>query len=468
MSNSKAYLKTLLSNNNISVPANRNGFFDTFCESEHNKSIIEQILRNQKKLMANWEINNRIQDIHDQALSLLNGTVGKPYQFTIDLQQLRWADVVIINIADLNEIGLQFDKDTNTISGIPAISGDHQFVIFYKLIQEDDIEARHQKKVSLIINPDPKSLWKDIPGDKNELYWKEDNSSSYGPLGDKQIVVASKRGRSHANQGTFRDDDYAWGQLPSGWSQVVLADGAGSAKYSRKGSEEACKVAIEYFEKIIDADAFTEFDNLVVEQHHRTGTDTLKNINLWIYQNLGTAAFYIHKHLEQCAANMEVPLTHLHTTLIFTLFKKYEFGYAILSFGIGDCPIVLINKDITEITLMNWLDVGEYGGGTRFITMPEVFNSERFSTRFNFKLVEDLAYLIMMTDGIYDPKFEVEANLEKPEHWKAFFNDLDGNNPDGRRVILNRENAAVADELSKWMDFWSPGNHDDRTLAIIY
>ena len=28
--------------------------------------------------------------------------------------------------------------------------------------------------------------------------------------------------------------------------------------------------------------------------------------------------------------------------------KKYDFGYAILTFGVGDCPIGLLNKDLTE------------------------------------------------------------------------------------------------------------------------
>jgi hypothetical protein len=40
--------------------------------------------------------------------------------------------------------------------------------------------------------------------------------------------------------------------------------------------------------------------------------------------------------------------------------------------------IGLLNKDETEIKLMNWLDVGEFGGGTRFITIPEIFKTTNF------------------------------------------------------------------------------------------
>jgi hypothetical protein len=73
-----------------------------------------------------------------------------------------------------------------------------------------------------------------------------------------------------------------------------------------------------------------------------------------------------------------------------------------------------------------------------------------------------------MTDGIYDPKFVVEANLEKSEKWIEFMEDLKGKNEDNVAVEFDPENTQIADQLSKWMDFWSQGNHDDRTLAIVY
>ena len=75
---------------------------------------------------------------------------------------------------------------------------------------------------------------------------------------------------------------------------------------------------------------------------------------------------------------------------------------------------------------------------------------------------------MLMTDGIYDPKFIVEANLEKIENWKAFLEDLDGKNDENIRVELKAENTELTTQLSAWMDFWSSGNHDDRTLAIIF
>ena len=35
-------------------------------------------------------------------------------------------------------------------------------------------------------------------------------------------------------------------------------------------------------------------------------------------------------------------------------------------------------------------------------------------------------------------------------------------------VELTDDNEDAAGQLLQWLDFWSPGNHDDRTIAILY
>jgi hypothetical protein len=46
-------------------------------------------------------------------------------------------------------------------------------------------------------------------------------------------------------------------------------------------------------------------------------------------------------------------------------------------------------------------------GGTRLLQCLKYFKSDKLQTRFGFKLVDDFSYLMLMTDGIYDPKFVV-------------------------------------------------------------
>ena len=469
MEETKKYIQAFLSQNKIEVPPSKLSLFDDFIANEENINSVKIIQENQKLIMANWKLKTRIDDIISQQISLPNGTVNKKYEAKIDFITSGWNDVIYSEIKDLEETGLEFNNEEELLFGNPLISGDLKLKLLFRIEGEKEDSVLNEKTITIIINPDPKSLWKDIESDKNDPYWKEDNVDALGNFLDKNIVIASKRGRSHANVGSFRDDDFAFKNISeTGWSVIAVSDGAGSASLSRQGSKMSCDLVVSYFEENFTEEFLKEFDENLLNHHNKTDDDSSKKISHFVYDNLSKAAWFVHKELEKIAIKSERPLKDLHATLIFALVKKYDFGYAILTFGVGDCPIGLLNKDLTEIKLMNWLDVGEFGGGTRFITMPEIFQSEKFSTRFGFKLVEDFSYLMLMTDGIYDPKFVVEANLEKIENWKNFLEDLKGENEDNCKVDFNKENTEIANQLSTWMDFWNPGNHDDRTLAIIY
>jgi len=476
MSETKEYLELLFTSRNVAVTKNRNNLFEEFIKDETNIGLVKQIRENQKKMVDKWILKNKIEDIFNAQLIIPNATVNKAYGVILDFIKLGMNDLVYTEFVGLEQYGLSYDNENETIKGTPTQSGDFKIKMKFRVSGEAEDSVLNEKPISLVINADPKSLWKNIASDidkddkwKLKNYWKPDNIEDFQPLGEKHIVVASKRGRSHANVGSFREDDYAFKHFETtGWSIVCVADGAGSAKLSRQGSKIACDSIITYFTENFNAEILSQFDKLINEHHQHNKEETPKELNLFLYNNIGKATLSAHKKLEEFANKLETPIKDFHSTLIFAMFKKYEFGYAVLSFGVGDCPIGLLNKDVTEIKLMNWLDVGEFGGGTRFITMPEIFSSDKFPTRFGFKIIEDFSYLMLMTDGIYDPKFVVEVNLEKIEKWKEFIEDLGGNNTDKIKVELNATNTEIAKQLSEWMDFWSPGNHDDRTLAIVF
>ena len=58
--------------------------------------------------------------------------------------------------------------------------------------------------------------------------------------------------------------------------------------------------------------------------------------------------------------------------------------------------------------------------------------------------------------------FETDANLNKIEKWNDLWENI------GKEVELADDNSESQYQLLKWLDFWSPGNHDDRTIAILY
>lgn len=469
------FIRDMLNNRKMDITGKKAKVIDDFVADEENLKIFENIVSSQDTLIKKLMFKNKVFDIMNQHLQIPNATVGKPYSYKLDLAKLGGGEIVYTAIEGIEEYGLNYDNETETIHGTPIQNGDYKVSLQFRLKGESDNSTLNEKPLTLVINADPKSLWKNIPSDegkddewKKKNFWKPDHAEDFQTLGNKHIVVASKRGRSHANVGSFRDDDYAFRNFKdTGWSVVCVADGAGSAKISREGSRVSCNGIIDHFAENFKGETLVEFDNLLKE-HQKNAEETSKALNLFLYKNLGNAVFAVHKKLEELANKLEVPLKDLHSTLIFAMFKKYDFGYAILTFGVGDCPIGLLNRDMTEIKLMNWLDVGEFGGGTRFITMPEIFSSDKFPSRFSFRLIDDFSYLMLMTDGIYDPKFEVEANLEKLEKWKAFIDDLNGKNEDRAAVEFRPGNKEIAQQLSDWMDFWSPGNHDDRTLAIVF
>lgn len=468
MDDVKQWVLKLFKNNNIEVPENRLSFLEKFLQQEENARAVNTINENQNKLMAKWKVEDSIATIMQQPVRILNATVGKPYETRFDFKKFNWKDIAAFEFAGLDDVGLHYDEKTKQITGVPTKSGDINIVFKFKVEGQADDAPFNEKMIPLIINPDPKSLWKNVESDKNDPHQKADDLTVFAPLGDRHILASSKRGRSHANVGSFREDDFAFKELENGWNIVVVADGAGSAKLSRKGSQLACSSVVEYFAQKEAVESMGGFDELLEQYNTNTGEDTQKKLNHFVYNNLGKAVFHVHKKLEAFASKEGVPLKDLNSTLIFCLFKKYKTGYALLSFGVGDCPIAVLNKDVSDVTLMNWLDVGEFGGGTRFITMPEIFKNEKFSTRFGFKFIDDFSYLMMMTDGIYDPKFVVEANLPNIKKWKEFLADLGGKNEDGIKVDLRVGNKEIEQQFSTWMDFWSTGNHDDRTLVIVF
>ena len=73
-----------------------------------------------------------------------------------------------------------------------------------------------------------------------------------------------------------------------------------------------------------------------------------------------------------------------------------------------------------------------------------------------------------MSDGVSDPMFETDANLANPQKWDEFWENLAGKNDDGVAVHLTDDNEESKNELLKWLDFYIGGNHDDRTIAILY
>ena len=333
-----------------------------------------------------------------------------------------------------------------------------------------------ERKVQFVINQDPRKLWRDIPVDWENMtepkYKKDDMQIDHvkvEALSDgtpqKDIVAASKRGRSHAQEGKPRDDHFKMSHMDNGWYIMAVADGAGSAKYSREGSRIACEEVTNYcMAQLANSKDFESAVKQYNEHKTESESDARKAVGDYIYKIVGTAAFKAHKSINAEAAIKKLPAKQYATTLLLAICKKFEFGWFIATFWVGDGAICLYNKQAHTAEVLGVPDEGEYAGQTRFLTMPEIFkDATSLYQRLRFRIVDDFTALFLMSDGVSDPKFETDANLNNPDKWDALWTELKENG-----VELTDDNEETKNQLLAWLDFWSPGNHDDRTIAILY
>ena len=128
MSDLKEVVTKLFKSNTIDVPAHRKDLFDRFLQDEKNKAAINEIIQNQNWLMAKWKLEDRIAEITQQPIRILNATFGKPYESKFDFDKFKWKDITTFQFEGLEETGLQYDEKTKQITGTPTKSGDIQIL----------------------------------------------------------------------------------------------------------------------------------------------------------------------------------------------------------------------------------------------------------------------------------------------------------------------------------------------------
>lgn len=461
--------------------------------------------------------------IADLGLRLPNVTAREQYNasFTIpdDIVDDFEASIKETSVTGLNGVK---EGNTYTITGTPILADP-------KCPQEVEVEIKYKYKgwvegkpvlttiVRFAVNANSRDLWNNNPTPEDIEYYKPDQDCDYvtvearDGVPQKDIVAASVRGRSHANEnpGKPRDDDFKISYCKeTGWYVMAVADGAGSAKFSRKGSEIACETVQDFCKKCL-ADsseleaAIARFNEERSKEDNDVATEAArKAVGDRIYGILGTAAVKAHKAINeemeaynkakaeeaaQFAAeyadkaqkldpNAEAPkinvsvaqLKDYATTLLLAICKKFEFGWFVATWWVGDGAIGLYNEG-ESIKILGEPDEGEHGGETRFITMRDIFSdAAAIYKRLRFNVVPDFTALILMTDGVSDAKFETDANLANPAKWDELWRDLQGENEDKCKVDLSDDNTECKYQLMQWLNFYVKSNHDDRTIAILY
>lgn len=432
-------------------------------------------------------------------LNMPNAKENQTYNQTVEMPKvsstrLTGVEIIIDNVLGLEQDvhGLQLmtspDKKSFSIIGTPTLehfrkdgaTAQSTFELTLKYhfsgIEMPAERPVLERKLQFVINQDPRKLWRNIPVDWDNMpepkYKNDDTQIDYvkvESLSDdtpqKDIVAASKRGRNHAQEGKPRDDHFKMSHMDNGWYIMAVADGAGSAKFSREGSRIACEEVTNYcMAQLANSKDFEAAIKQYNEHKTESESEARKAVGDYIYKTVGTAAFKAHKGINAEAALRQLPTKQYATTLLLAICKKFDFGWFIATFWVGDGAICLYNKQTHTAEILGVPDEGEYAGQTRFLTMSEIFkDATSLYQRLRFRIVDDFTALFLMSDEVSDPKFETDANLNNPDKWDALWNDLKENG-----VELTDDNEETKNQLLAWLDFWIPCNHDDRTIAILY
>ncbi|XOF33156.1 MAG: protein phosphatase 2C domain-containing protein [Candidatus Electrothrix sp. YB6] len=389
---------------------------------------------------------------------LPNAMVNSPYSEELSIAG---GEVLkITKIEGLEATGICYDPETQRVEGMPSTPGEFSVKVTC-ILSSGGSGVSH---FDFVVNHDPKSLWKDIPSDQGVMFWKPDEAAEErAGHGIWRLVAASKRGRSHAHEGKCRDDDFMLlSEHPDQWHILAVSDGAGSSQYSREGSRLAVRTSTAVLaEKLTEqkdalADALSAWNE---EQSDRT-EGQLRQV---LYSVFSQAIYQAINTIHQKAKKEQCRFRDFYATLLLAAHKEIQGRHFLVGYWIGDGGIALYQEgqegENGDVRLLGRPDSGEYAGQTRFLD-PEANDGEDIMRRISFTCVDSMTALFLLTDGITDPIFETDHNLQQPERWDRFW-------AEEIRPKLSGTPGETAKNLLDWLSFWSPGNHDDRTIALL-
>ena len=377
---------------------------------------------------------------------------------------------------ETDQVRIEWLETDNKLRITPKVPGDPlRFHFDY-----NDHKICHME---MTVNPDPWSLWGDPvqPSGDKIVFSEEDNrrieddhkSTIAEDFEHFKVIGASRRGRSHERSGTFRDDDLGyWADPSTGRYVFVVADGAGSARFSREGSRRAVKFITE-----------KAAANVSVAAWEADGAEPLKTgkVGMTLAGLAYKAMFDLSEFVK--SENAKDPkkkweLRDFNTTLLIAAVKRDDDGsLRIVTFSIGDGAIATFDGEKSELLCSP--DGGEFSGGTYFLTTRSVwekaakdwlafYNARVHTKRIDAESAKRTA-LFLMTDGVSDPWFETDAALSSDEKWRSFAEEtLKGHGDNAAGIDLSADAKQNAERVWEWLYFKIVGNHDDRTLVAVY
>jgi hypothetical protein len=256
------------------------------------------------------------------------------------------------------------------------------------------------------------------------------------------LVLASRRGRVHAHRAEHREDAGALLRFNGGFVAAV-ADGAGSAPWSRLGSAIATDVV-----------THTVRDSL---RHGAAPADALQGA-------LVEAAERVNDVMRAFAEHAGLPLKALRCTLLVMAVHGTQLGVL----QVGDGAMALKRRDGTLIH-PHAAATGDFSGEVAHF-LPDDGALAVLQQSVAVYDAGEIDAALLATDGVEDPWYPFTR------HAGALFDVLTGGSdeaailPAGLTLSWSASVTTAADPahaLSEWLAFEKRGENDDRTLCLI-
>jgi serine/threonine protein phosphatase PrpC len=268
-----------------------------------------------------------------------------------------------------------------------------------------------------------------------------------------RVAGATRRGKQHAHQGTHREDAFRFRAGPN-FTVLCVADGAGSAKFSRLGSHVAVLRVTEYLgQNLAQMDAKLE--------------ETPEKLTTWLKTQISSAVRAACLSLREMAGQAQAGPKDFRCTLLTAVrfqAKKQDF---LLTNQIGDGAICALFKDKT-IRRSGVSDSGEFSGEVSCFVPDECADKKALDVQV-IAGAENLECLLLCTDGIEDPFYPMEKkaiDLFRQLHTGVKEKLTDFTSQPTQGAALANESAGWG--LGQWLGFEKRGENDDRSILLLH